>query len=80
MKISTNNGSDNNDKNIVVDQPDVEHTKVQEIVANDNELEIILGMKITIYLDIYILAPVAIVTKEPNKQCTDVFPCGKIHD
>ena len=80
MRISTNNGSDNNDKNILVDQLDVEHTKEQEIVDNDNELEIKLGMKITIDLDIYIIAPVAIVTKELNKQCTAVFPCGKIHD
>ena len=39
-----------------------------------------LGMKTTVNFDTSILTPVAVVNKEPKKQCTAVIPCGQIHD
>ena len=39
-----------------------------------------LGMKITVNFDISILTPVAVVTKEPKRQCTALIPCGQIPD
>ena len=37
-------------------------------------------MKITENFETSILTPVAIVTKEPKKQCTAAIPCGQIND
>ena len=40
MAISTNNESDNNNKNIEVNKLEVEHAKEQELVDNENKPEI----------------------------------------
>ena len=53
MAISTNKESDNKNKNIWVDKLEVEHTKEQEKVDNENKLKIMLGMKITVTFDTF---------------------------
>ena len=65
MAISTNDDTDNNNKNIEVDKLEVEHAKEQE-VDNEHKLKIMLGMKITVNFDTSISTQVAVGSKEPE--------------
>ena len=46
----------------------VKHAKKQEYIDNESKPKIILGMKIIVNLDTYILTPVEVVTKEPKTR------------
>ena len=46
----------------------MEHAKEQEYVDNENKPTIMLGMKITVNCDTYILISVAVVTEEPKTR------------
>ena len=79
MEISTNDESDNNEKKKTLKQRNLRwntlKNKNKEI--NTNNLEIILGMKITVSFDTSILTPVSVVTKEPKTSVLLCSPAAK---
>ena len=67
----------NNNKNIQVDKLVVKHAQKQEYIDNESKPKTILGMKIIVNLDTYILTPVEVVTKEPKTRVLLWSPVAK---